>query len=786
MEIRPGERLIGGLAVLVLLAGCWSAALAQVGPCAGAVEYTGIEGVGSAEVLAIDNHRMVTSDGATVSNWRLGDPSSPEFLGRWTLWDEKYWSVRRMEVDERGFAYLGFEVGVSYPPWYSVRIWDLREGREPRPVTVLPGSWTDFFVDRGLFVGIAAGVGDLVIIDVSDPTDPNVLCTNCGGISLDHGPPSYGHEHIRIENLAGRAVILDFSVLLVVEYTDPSSPVLLATLPLASPVVGVDTVLWANDALAVAGPTSLGEIAIADLHDPATPSLTSFDFDPIWDVEWGAFHGDTLIIRDPESPAALRLDLSNPSTPAELSPIVFSFWPGSSAVWNDRLYVEGEGVVHVYDLQGNPTQIGIGPRDRYADRIAVADGIGLAIGGRTLFTYDLIAPDAPLEMANLELDWSPRLPATDGLLGAVMRYGAGVVLVDLRSLSNPVILDTVPVWGTTVSAIEIGDGLLSVVSGNDSGTSWLELWEVGFSTAPVFLARLERDESVWRTERSGNRIFLGLEGAVVEVDITDPANPTAGSAVNLQNLAFPITGLAAAGNELFAVDGYRITVVDTSTPGSPVERDIVNDELAGVNIWLASDGETVVAGDNGGPIHVIGSPDSGGLLPVIGVDPPRIWSHAGGVWDGRLYLAQQYKLTTMDLTCAPFEADFTWYSMGTQVRFIDRTAFYVWDINRQWQWTVGGDPEVYSSRSPLIEFPDVGSYQVTVEVTSTTGSVTATKTVEVSPNPSRLLIFTDGFEFRSTDAWSSTQPQQPTASSSFGSSLNFVLPRLGPSQDSRF
>ena len=59
----------------------------------------------------------------------------------------------------------------------------------------------------------------------------------------------------------------------------------------------------------------------------------------------------------------------------------------------------------------------------------------------------------------------------------------------------------------------------------------------------------------------------------------------------------------------------------------------------------------------------------------------------------------------------------------------------------------------------MIAFPDFGSYQVTVEVTSTIGSVTATKTVEVSPSPSRLLIFTDGFEFRSTDAWSRTQPQ---------------------------
>ncbi|HSN53127.1 MAG TPA: hypothetical protein VLT32_00575, partial [Candidatus Sulfomarinibacteraceae bacterium] len=151
--------------------------------------------------------------------------------------------------------------------------------------------------------------------------------------------------------------------------------------------------------------------------------------------------------------------------------------------------------------------------------------------------------------------------------------------------------------------------------------------------------------------------------------------------------------------------------------------------------WLASDGGQLVAGENGGYFNVIASPANDGTLPFAQVNAPPIWSLSSGIWGGKLFVASRFNLVTMDLSCAPIEADFTWYTMGTKVQFIDRTTFDSRKTDREWRWTIDGDPRVFTTRSPLIELDDYGSYEVTVEVTTDTGAVSATKTVEVQRPP---------------------------------------------------
>lgn len=714
----------------------FAGAVAAQGPCAGKVESIGIDGTGVPWALAVDNHRMVTSDGPTVSSWRLDDPSAPEFLGRWTLWDEASDSSVPLGIDERGFAYVGFQAGDS---WYSVRIWDLRDDRGPRPVAQMEERLVDSFVEAGLLVGVSAVGDELVIVDVSDPFEPEVVCTSCGGIDLDRGPPGYGYDHVRIESVAGRAVILDFDEILVVDVGEPSAPVVLASVALPTPVVGTDTKLWANDVLAVAGPTTTGEVVVVDLHVPTAPTLSTYGFGPIWDVLWGAFHRDTLMVYDPlSSPGVLRLDLSDPDDPVELPPVDLEVRPESAVVWNDRLFAGGSSFLQIYDLLGEPSLVAAGPRDRYADRIAVDGGLGLATGGRHLFVYDVDRPGDPVERASLELDWSPQLPATDGELGAVVKYGDGVALFDLRNPESPFLLWTVPVWGAYVTDLEIWDGILAVASRNGLTSGSVELWQVGLSATPTLLSRLERDEPIWQIETSGQRLFLGLEGDVVEVDVSTPDTPVSGAPLGI--LGSRISGLETVGHELFAVDGFHIAVVDVSEPGAMVGRHVANPGLGapdgyGGASWLASDGEHLVAGENGGTFNVIGSPESDGTLPFVQLSAPPIWSLASGVWGGELLVASRFNLVTMDLSCAPIEADFTWYTMGTKVQLIDRTTFDSRKTDRQWRWTIDGDPRVFTARSPLIEFDDYGPYEVTVEVTTEAGTASATKTVEVQRPP---------------------------------------------------
>jgi len=150
----------------------------------------------------------------------------------------------------------------------------------------------------------------------------------------------------------------------------------------------------------------------------------------------------------------------------------------------------------------------------------------------------------------------------------------------------------------------------------------------------------------------------------------------------------------------------------------------------------------------------MGSPDAGGVLPVVEVHGPPFWGYTGAISDHVLYIAGRFRVISMDLSCTPPQADFIWYPMGRNVRFIDRTTFDDRYDDRMWEWTISGDPRVFQSRSPLVEFDEYGAYQVTMYVTTETGTVSITKTIEVGPDPGGNLIFLDGFEFRNASAWS--------------------------------
>jgi PKD repeat protein len=73
--------------------------------------------------------------------------------------------------------------------------------------------------------------------------------------------------------------------------------------------------------------------------------------------------------------------------------------------------------------------------------------------------------------------------------------------------------------------------------------------------------------------------------------------------------------------------------------------------------------------------------------------------------------------------------------MGTRVRFFDRTTFDDRGDDRFWTWTTDHDPATFSSRSPSIDFGEYGIYEVTMEVTTETGTSNVTKTIEVFEQP---------------------------------------------------
>lgn len=739
-------------ALLVIGGFAFGPVVAQESPCAGKVEHFPIEGVGRPQVLAVNSHRMLSTDGPTFSNWGLCDPNTPQFLGRWTMWDERYISYIPIRLDDRGFAFAGYGNIGGGSESFSIRVWDARAAGPPRPISVLPYGWIDFFLDGDLLVGIDTNI-QLTIIDVGDPFHPEVVCAGCGGIELGNGPPSLGGDYLRIEKTGDLAAVLDFDELKFVDYSNPLEPQV-SSIPL-SQMYSLRSSLWANDHVAALASDAHFRFELVDVADPENPIVTTIPFDPN-STSWGDFHGDVLVLEENNGSQARRLDLSDPTAPVELSPIDFGLLADTGAIWNDRLYIGTPAGARIYDLTGTPTEVGQGPPDEYANELSVSGPTGLATGRQMLLTYDLASPGGPAEEARLHLDWWPQKPTVDGSLGAVSSYGVGAVLVDLSTLSSPQFIHTLPVEGAIVVELEIKGDLLAVASRNDDNAGWVELWRVSLTEPPEFLSRIGAGEVVWQIEMDADRIFLGLDDAVQEFDITDPAVPVAGTPLDLDYLRYRVSGMAVAGSELFVSDEYQVGILDVSVPGSPLQRDLVSGEFWGE--WLASDGDVVVGGANGGSLWIIRSPTTGDVIPMMDLQAPSGWGHRGGFFDGAFYQARGHNLAILDLGCDLPEPDFTWYGMGTKVRFIDRTTYDDWGDDRSWTWTTDHDPDPRSTRSPLIDFEEFETFDVTMDATVENGIVSVTKTIVVFEQPEADLVFADGFERGGFCVWSFAGP----------------------------
>lgn len=711
--------------LLMLLAGPVSG---QEGPCAGKVRNYPIEGVGEPSILAANGNRLVASDGQTVSSWDISDPESPEFLGRWTLWDETFLSLYPMVVDERGFAFVGYGDVWSLYRQFGVRVWDARGTGPPQPIAVM-GNWVDFIVDEGLLIGLLGE--SLRIIDVSDPFNPRPVCQECAGLELGNGPPSAGDEYLRIAKVGHYAVVLDFDTVSVVDYSNPYEAAVIASVQ-TNGFFGLDTVLYGSERIAVMSSYTGPEVLIMD--DPSNPTIHSVDIG-IETSNWGGFDDDVLIQQAEYGSRVRRFDFSNPTEPVELESIGVEDWPDSGAIANEHLYVGTSSGIWVYDLTGVPAEVGAGLPDHFINRIGIDDGIGLATGGPTLYTFDLDHPDGPTELARLDLDWWPQFPVVDGPLGAAFSYGEGVVLIDLALPHEPNMLSILPTTGEFVTDLELAGGVLKIASRNDLDVGLVEVWDVSSPGSAHRTSTVEVDEPVWTLETVGTRVFLGLDESLAEVDLSDPLNPVVRSELALRDLHGKLTGIAAVEGRLLVSADYGIAEVDISTPGEPVQRELGYHEIYAD--WLTSYGDIVVGGQSGSFMWIMKLTEDDDRVQVLEVVAPMGWNWGGGIVDQELYLAKGDRLSTLDLSCTLPDADYSFYRMGTMVQFIDRTTYDDWGGDRSWRWTSSHDAQIHRPhwRSPLIDFGMPGNYDVTLEVTTEAGVSTVTKTIEVPLQP---------------------------------------------------
>lgn len=689
-------------------------------PCGGAVNSVYIEGPYSVSALAVNNHRMVTADREfTLTSWDLRDPDSPAVGGRWTLWDEAYDSNNLVLLDRRGFAYE--KRAWQFYDEFTLRIWDLRDPSNPVPVADAPGRWVDAFVDDRTIVGSFYG---LKIVDVSDPFHPVLVCDDCADLELPDLPPAVSGVYLKAAKAGRYAVLLEWNTVLVVDYSDPSTPVQIGSAITNHYYYGTSEI-WADEGVAVLSDGS-GAIEVVDLSDPTRPVVTDpgVGFYFPW---WGLIHGRTLYVE--EGGLIRRLDLSDPSTPVELDPVESGYGSRHAAAWNDRLYVSSpyDGV-RVLDIADDLAELGSSEPAQLIGSVAASGDGAIAVGSDTLRVFDLSDPMTPVERGKLVVDGWLSNADLDGSIGAAYVLDGSAALIDIGDLDRPGIISMIDYDLSYVYDLEIKAGRLYLAGTDEDFDGMVEVWDVSDPEVPTLLSTITHPGRIYEVEALGDRLFVGGAEEVVEIDLTNPSSPSVLSTLT----AVAPTGLATVGDDLLFATGvyFGLAMIDISEPGVPEILDFL-EPYDGVPYWLESEGDRVV-GSSGTSVYLI-SPAPYAETIVL----TELWSAQGigrgGVSGGVATFAGGNGLKTLDLGCRPPEPDFDWFQMGTQIQFIDRTTWA--GPVRDWVWVFSQEPYEAEPRNPLVDFAVSQTIEVTLQVETESGTGTVSKTVEVEDPP---------------------------------------------------
>ncbi len=417
----------------------------------------------------------------------------------------------------------------------------------------------DAFVDDRTIVGSFYG---LKIVDVSDPFHPVLVCDDCADLDLPDLPPAVSGVYLKVGKAGRYAVLLEWNTVLVVDYSDPSTPVQIGSAITNHYYYGTSEI-WADEGVAVLSDGS-GGIEIVDLSDPARPVVTDpgVGFYYPW---WGLVHGRTLFVE--EGGLIRRLDLSDPLAAVELDPVESGYVSRHAAAWKGRLYVTTHDGVRTLDIENDLAELGRSEPAQLIDGVAASGNAVIAVGHDTLRVFDLSDSMAPDEHGRLTVDGWLRMPDLEGRLGAAYALDGSAVLIDIDNLDRPEILSVIDYSLTYVYDLEIKAGRLYLAGTDENFDGMVEVWEVSDPEDPTLLSTITHPGRIYEVEALGHRLFVGGEAELVEIDLTQPSSP---SVLSILTAVAP-TGLATVGDDLLFASGvyFGLAMIDISEPGAP-------------------------------------------------------------------------------------------------------------------------------------------------------------------------------------------------------------------------
>lgn len=488
--------------------------------------------------------------------YSAADPPSMLLVGTYTFFsDPKFWLFMRMSgLQVSGnYAYLTYGGLVYYTTAGSLVVIDVSNPADPQQAGSLSlGAINDLQVvgntaylttwnaPSGYTAGGPASPGSLVVVDLSTPTQPMVS----GSYANDClGMVNFSAFYRRLGVQGSYAYVLGSSDLCVLDVSDPANLALAGQLPTRG-----NAIVLAGSFAYLGSPQGL---SIFSLANPAAPFLAGeyrTPFGTANDVVASSTHaylasGDGLHI----------LDVSTPSNP---------FQEGFADIPAQRLALKG-------------------------DLLFLADQHGLQV-------VDVSDPAQPKGVSS-------------------QSTGAGLLFMDFALAGDHAYL-------------EQDDGLY--------------ILDISDPVHPKQTAHLPPVATLPRIAVSGNYLYRGSSSLQV-LDISNPANPIE---ITRYTLNEPANDLAAKGRYLFVAQDDFLTVLDILNPAQPVQLDIL--ALAGIAEAVTLSGDFAYVSTQYAGLQVIDFSDPAHLqeagnarLPFgrTSVEGDRVYLATGGTG---LYILQ--------------------------------------------------------------------------------------------------------------------------------------------------
>jgi hypothetical protein len=552
--------------------------------------------------------------------------------------------------------------------------------RDPTQVTRtdLPGIAQDLHV-AGNYAYVAAGSAGLVVLGLENPDKPTIKAT----LHL----PGYAWNLSKDGNLL--LIASGATGLFAIDVTRPEEPSLIIQSRVCDTVNAV--VLTQGYAWLAAARDGLVVLDARDPHKlnvvarlPMSGSLQGLTLQD--SIAWAAC-GDsglaTLNVRDPEHPVMIRRDgwpgvvrttvtgslaavaagvngvfLLNVQYPDE--PYLYRWLPIADgfvqdiAIARETMYVAaGAAGCLKFDVEHPflPEAIDTLKQPGYTRDIAAQGDVGWVATSNGVYAVDLRSG------SNQDIGFCPLRPGPFAIALAenravVTRGGAGIGFITTAVPAHPVLTDTVMIPGIATS-VTARDSW-AWVSSSDSSISVIGLAD----SRPQVVARLPTTGPTAALHVNGNLLSAVVNGSTVcFYDVATPRNPSLLSQLLLPG---PVYSTAAAGSRAVACGAAGLSVIDISSPRSPVFVTQVHLAATGWQValadticYIAEDWAGVVAVNVADPHYPWVAGYCAGPSIVLSVALAGGSPIAGDVYSGLLKMQLAATSTLAELPTAP-------------------------------------------------------------------------------------------------------------------------------------